>query len=526
MEEYFGLACIAIVVVLLLLLLLSCWRRVPADKAMVITGLKKRVLSGKGGFMVPFLETSCVISLENISMTTDVTEAPSQQGIFMDVVGTAVVKVRNEPNSIYKAVEQFCSGNAKSTKEVISGMVEQILEGKLRGIVSTMTVEEINSNRAEFERRVESDINKELDEMGLQLLSYSILRIATQGGYLENRARPQVAQSKAEAEIAEAERKRDTDIKTAEAVREGEKVKLAAEAQVAEAERDKTLKVEQFRAERDRAKAEADVAYSLREIEKQSEVEKEKASLAEQAANRVEKELVASVDKPAEAARRKTEIEAEAQKAKAIRYAEAEAEKIRIEAQAKAEAKKIEAQAEAEMIRLKAEADAEAIRAKGIAGAEAEAKAIQLKGEADAGAIKAKGLAEAEAKSQLADAMAKYGEAAVTEMLINKLPEIMAQVAKPMSSIDKITVIDTGEGSSNTGASKIAKTVTNVSGTGFEVLKDLTGLDVTELMKKFTQKDSSPAQAPEDNTAEEKKEPTAPEEKAAASQKPGRKKQI
>ena len=103
---------------------------------------------------------------------------------------------------------------------------------------------------------------------------------------------------------------------------------------------------------------------------------------------------------------------------------------------------------------------------------------------------------------------------------------ILAQVAKPMSSIDKITVIDTGEGSSNTGASKIAKTVTNVAGTGFEVLKDLTGLDVTELMKKFTQKDSSPAQAPEDNTAEEKKEPTAPEEKAAASQKPGRKKQI
>ncbi len=271
---------------------------------------------------------------------------------------------------------------------------------------------------------------------------------------------------------------------------------------MAEAERDKTLKVEQFRAERDRAKAEADVAYSLREIEKQSEVEKEKASLAEQAANRVEKELVASVDKPAEAARRKTEIEAEAQKAKAIRYAEAEAEKIRIEAQAKAEAKKIEAQADAEMIRLKAEADAEAIRAKGIAGAEAEAKAIQLKGDADAGAIRAKGLAEAEAKSRLADAMAKYGEAAVTEMLINKLPEIMSQVAGPMSNIDKITVIDSGNGGENTGASKIAKTVTNIAGTGFEVLKDLTGLDVTELMKGFTQKKGEPAEeVPEEKAA-------------------------
>jgi len=448
------------IIILLVVLFLLCWRRVPADKAMVITGLKKRVLSGRGGLMVPLLETSCIISLENISMTTDVTEAPSQQGIFVDVVGTAVVKVRNEAQSIFKAVEQFCSGNTKSTKDVISSMVEQILEGKLRGIVSTMTVEEINSNRAEFERRVESDINKELEEMGLQLLSYSILRIATQGGYLENRARPQVAQSKAEAEIAEAERKRDTDIKTAEAVREGEKVKLATDAEVAEAERDKSLKVEQYRAERDRAKAEADVAYSLMEIEKQSEVERQKAALAEQAAMRVEKELVASVDKPAEAARRKTEIEAEAAKIKAIREAEAEAERIRIEAQARAEARKIEAQAEAEAIRLKGEADADAIRAKGIA--------------------------EADAKNKLADALAKYGEAAVVEMLISRLPEIVGQVARPMENIDKITVIDTG--SSDGGASKVARTVTNVAGTGFEVLKDLTGLDVSEMLKGFTKK--------------------------------------
>jgi len=448
------------IIILLIVLFLLCWRRVPADKAMVITGLKKRVLSGRGGLMVPLLETSCIISLENISMTTDVTEAPSQQGIFVDVVGTAVVKVRNEAQSIFKAVEQFCSGNTKSTKDVISSMVEQILEGKLRGIVSTMTVEEINSNRAEFERRVESDINKELEEMGLQLLSYSILRIATQGGYLENRARPQVAQSKAEAEIAEAERKRDTDIKTAEAVREGEKVKLATDAEVAEAERDKSLKVEQYRAERDRAKAEADVAYSLMEIEKQSEVERQKAALAEQAAMRVEKELVASVDKPAEAAKRKTEIEAEAAKIKAIREAEAEAERIRIEAMARAEARKIEAQAEAEAIRLKGEADADAIRAKGIA--------------------------EADAKNKLADALAKYGEAAVVEMLISRLPEIVGQVARPMENIDKITVIDTGNGDG--GASKVARTVTNVAGTGFEVLKDLTGLDVTEMLKGFTKK--------------------------------------
>lgn len=426
---------IVLLVIILLAIILAFWRKVPADKAMVITGLKKRVLTGKGGFIIPILETWCTISLENISMTTDVKEAPSQQGIFVDVTGTAVVKVENKTESVYKAVEQFCNGNAKNTTVVIRAMVEPVLEGRLRGIVSTMTVEQINNDRSAFEKKVEEDIKRELGEMGLQLISYSILQISTQGGYLENRARPQVAQSKADAEVAEAERKRDTDIKTAEAIREGEKVKLSADTEIAAAERDKRIRVEQFRAEQDRAKAEADIAYSLKEIEKQSEVEKEKALLAEQAAIRVEKELIAKVEKPADAEKTKMAIYADAKKIQAIKEAEAEAEKIRIEAIAKAEAKKIEAQA------------------------------------------------EAEAKDRLADAMSKYGEAAIAEMLISSLPQIMEQVAKPMSNIDKITVIDTGDGKG--GASSIAKTVTNVVGSGFEVLKDLTGLDVSEILKSY-----------------------------------------
>ena len=463
---------IIVVAILLLILILSCWKKVPADKAMVITGLKKRVLSGKGGIMIPFFETSCVISLENISMTTDVTEAPSQQGIFVDVVGTAVVKVENTPESIYKAVEQFCSGTAQNTKDVISSMVEQILEGKLRGIISTMTVEQINNDRAAFEKKIEEDINRELGEMGLYLISYSILKISTQGGYLENRARPQVAQSKADAEVAEAERKRDTDIKTAEAVREGEKVKLAADAEVAAAERDRRIKVEQYRAEQDKAKANADVAYTLQEIENNGIVAERNAELARKKAIVVEEELVATVKKPADARKYETEVEAEAAKIRSIREAEAEAEKLRLTAIAKADAQRIQAEAEAAAIRLKGQAEAEAVKAQGFADAET---------------IRAKGIAEAEAKDKLAEALAKYGEAAVVELLVSNLPGIMGQIAKPMENIDKITVIDSGNGSE--GASKVAKTVTNVAGTGFEVVKDLTGLDLAEMLKGLIQKD-------------------------------------
>ena len=450
---------IGIVVLVLLILILLCWKRVPADKAMVITGLKKRVLVGRGGVQVPFLETSCSISLESVSMTTDITEAPSKQGIFVDIAGTAVVKVDNKPDMILLAVEQFCNGNTERTTQNIRNVVEQILEGKLRGIVSTLTVEQINEDRVAFENSIEDSITSELKAMGLRLMSYTVLKIATQGGYLENRAIPQIAQSKADADIASAERKRDTEVKTAEAIREGEKAKLSAQAEIAQSQRDKTIRTEQYRAEQDKAKADADVAYKLQEIENNKTVAARQAELAQKEAIVVEEQLVASVKKPADAEKYKTEVEAEANRIKAIKEAEARAEAMKLEALAKAEARRVEAQAEAD--------------------------AIRARGEAEAEATKAKGIADAEAKDRLAEAMKKYGEAAVVEMVIQQLPEIMGAVSKPMEQIDHITVIDNG---GSEGASKVAKTVSDVASNGFTVLKDLTGVDIAQMMKNFAAK--------------------------------------
>ena len=450
---------IGIVVLVLLILILLCWKRVPADKAMVITGLKKRVLVGRGGVQVPFLETSCSISLESVSMTTDITEAPSKQGIFVDIAGTAVVKVDNKPDMILLAVEQFCNGNTERTTQNIRNVVEQILEGKLRGIVSTLTVEQINEDRVAFENSIEDSITSELKAMGLRLMSYTVLKIATQGGYLENRAIPQIAQSKADADIASAERKRDTEVKTAEAIREGEKAKLSAQAEIAQSQRDKTIRTEQYRAEQDKAKADADVAYKLQEIENNKTVAARQAELAQKEAIVVEEQLVASVKKPADAEKYKTEVEAEANRVKAIKEAEARAEAMKLEALAKAAARRVEAQAEAD--------------------------AIRARGEAEAEATKAKGIADAEAKDRLAEAMKKYGEAAVVEMVIQQLPEIMGAVSKPMEQIDHITVIDNG---GSEGASKVAKTVSDVASNGFTVLKDLTGVDIAQMMKNFAAK--------------------------------------
>lgn len=456
--EYLPYIIIALVVIIIFL---SFWRRVPADKAMVITGLRKRVLLGRGGLMIPLLETASTISLENISMTTDVSEAPAKQGIFVNIVGTAVVKVRNDSENVLKAVEQFSNGGEKNTVNVIRTIVEQILEGKLRGIVSTLTVEQINEDRSSFEQRIEDDIRNELGSMGLMLTSYTILKISTQGGYLENRAKPQIAAAKSEADIAEAERKRDTEIKTAVATREGQKAKLEAETEIAQSERDKKLKLESFRAEQDKAKANADVAYKLQEAENNALLAEQQASLAEKEAIVVEKKLIAEVKKPTDARKYEVEVTAEAHKIQAIREAEAEAEAIRVKAKAEADAKKLQALAEAD-----------AIRARGLA---------------EADAIKAKGLAEAEAKNKLAEAMAKYGEAAIVEMVVNRLPDIMKEVASPLEQIDKLTVIDNG---GNQGASKVSKIVTDVAANGFEVLKDLTGIDLSSALKNFVNKDN------------------------------------
>jgi flotillin len=459
LEKLLNVLPIIIIVIIVLIVFLSFWRRVPADKAMVITGLRKRVLLGRGGLMIPVLETSSTISLENISMTTDVNEAPAKQGIFVNIVGTAVVKVKNDSENVLKAVEQFCSGGEKNTVNVIKTIVEQILEGKLRGIISTLTVEQINEDRASFEQRIEDDIRNELGSMGLVLISYTILKISTQGGYLENRAKPQIAAAKSEADIAEAERKRDTEIKTASATREGQKAKLEAEAEIAQSERDKKIKLEAFRAEQDKAKANADVAYKLQEVENNSILAEQQAELAEKEALVVEKKLIAEVKKPADAKKYEIEVAAEAHKIQAIRQAEAEAEAIRVRAIAEADAKKIQAQA-----------DAEAIRAKGLA---------------EADAIKAKGIAEAEAKDRLAEAMAKYGEAAIVEMVVNSLPDVMKEVASPLQQIDKLTVIDNG---GSQGASKVAKIVTDVTTNGFEVLKDITGVDLANVLNNFVNK--------------------------------------
>lgn len=516
-EQIIPIVAIPICVLVVLLLLFSMWKKVPQDKAGVITGLKKRVITGGGGLVVPGLERIDYISLGNIPLHVETSKSLSSQGVPISVCTTAVIKVKNDTGSILTAIEQFTGRNDREIVDNIENTAAAVLEGKLREIIATMTVEELYQKREEFSSRVQEVIGTELGDMGLEVKNFTITDISDANGYIEALGDGMIAQRKKDAEIQKSEAKREQDEKTSENFRLGEQAKIKAETEIKEAEKEQQVKQAQYAEERAKAEAKAELAHDIQtnvtqkeviaaqmdaelvrqqrqkeiteaEIQVQITQAQKNTELAEQRAIEKEKQLISEVVKPAEADRKKQEQVAEASKYNAIKKAEADAEQKKIDAAAEAERIKLAAQADADATRAKAQAEAEAIRAK----ADAEANAIASTGKAEAEACRAKGLAEAEAtKATLlaeaeglerkAEAMQKMNEAGITQMVIDKLPEIASAIAKPMEQIDKISIIGGSD-----GVGQVADYVPATLAKTIEAVKETTGFDMTEVMKANT----------------------------------------
>jgi len=140
METLYIPVLIVIALLLLILGLLSMWKNAPQDKALIVTGLKKRVITGGGGFVIPILERCDRISLENMKIEVRIDGALTEQGVDINADGVAVIKVKSNTESILAAVEQFNTGNEAETIDVIKDTAKDVLEGKLREIVSKLTV--------------------------------------------------------------------------------------------------------------------------------------------------------------------------------------------------------------------------------------------------------------------------------------------------------------------------------------------------------------------------------------------------
>lgn len=474
---------------LLLTLIFRMWKKVPQDKAMVVTGMRKKVITGGGGFVIPVLERTDIISLGNIQLNINTSQTMSSQGVPIDVVGTAVIKVRNTHESIYAAIEQFTGGNEMQISKSISDQVTLILEGKLREIVASMTVEQIYNDREAFSAKVQEVVGTKIGEMGLELKDFSIKDVNDTNGYIRALGAKQIAEKKKDAEIAQALALKEESIKKSEANKEGEKARLEAETEVSAAIKAKQVREAEYRSEQESAKAKADAAYEIQKSitykdviaaqmeadilkqQKQKELQEaqlqvdiarelKQIELEQRRAEKTREELKTKVVEPANAEREQKKAEADAEKYTKI-----------AEAEARAEARKAEANAEAEAIKLKAKADADAAAING----EAKAKAISAVGLAEAEAIKAKGIAEAEAMEKKAEAYKKYTGAAMADKIIEKLPEIAKAVAEPLGQISDIKIY-------GGGIDSVADNVPTVMAKVFDTIQSSVGIDMKNII--------------------------------------------
>ena len=419
--------------------------------------------------------------------------------------GTVVVKIKNDQAMIRSAVEQFNCGKESETRQHIVDTARDVCEGRLREIIADMTAEQLYKDRKTFSERVKEVAEEQLKELGLELKSFTIKGIGDQNGYFEALSKPQIAAVKRDAEIAQAEAIKESMIKTSEAKRAGEQARLEAEARMAEAQKEADLKKLNFERERQYTKAVSDAAYSIQqnvtmkdvtnaemdanvlkeqrarevreaEIQIQIAAEEKNIELAKKKAERKEAELLETVVKPSQAEKERARLAAVA--VLALMVADI------VMAGGAAAARRLDAAAQAEAKKLDAVAQAERIKQEGLAQAEITAK----QGEAQAEAVRQMGLAEAEALEKKAEALAKMNDAGKLQMVIEKLPEIAAAVAEPMSKIGNITIIGGGSGESgeSAGAADVARYTVGALKAVNEALKDTIGFDMTEVMRANT----------------------------------------
>lgn len=458
----------AIVFVLLvsLVTVIQAYKKVPPNQAMIVYGLGgKRVVQGGGTFVVPGFQNNKTISMMLMSFDVLPSQAMfSRQGIKLHIEAVAQIKIKSDPVAILTASEQFIDRPEQERETIILHSIE----GHLRGLVGQLSVETILKTPDEINSKMRETCSEDLDKMGLEVVSFTIKKITDDKGYIDNMGVPEIERVRRDASIAKAEAERDIQIKQAEAEKESAIAKAnahqsrieaetAAQAKEALFQKELNLKQADFKQETEVKKAQADLAYELQQNKiKQSLItEQVKISQMEAEANRNvrtievelrQKELEATVIKPAQAENQAAVLKAEAAKQRQI---------------------------------LEAEAEAESIRQRGLATAEAEF----AKGKAHSEIVKLAGFAEADALERKAEAYKQYTQAAITVEILKVLPELAEKIAQPLAQVDKITVIS--QDGASAGVNKITGDIAKMIAQVPELTKTLTGMDVTEALNGF-----------------------------------------
>ena len=435
---------VASVLVLLLVIVLIGYVKAPPDTAYMISGFRKpRILIGKAGIRIPFLERLDKLSLKMFSVDVKTTDyVPNAEYINVKVDATVKIRIGQSPEMMALASKFFLN----EREDMIISRVQDTLEGNMREIVGQMRLEEMVTDRKAFGERVQENAIPDLQKMGLEMISFNVQSFSDQNNVIDDLGIDNISQIKKGAAVAKAQADRDIAIAQAQAAKEANDAKVQSEMEIAEKQTSLAIRQAELKQQSDVKKAEADAAYSIQEQEQRKNIE------------------VASANADIARAERTAEL-----KSKEVDVTK---QTLDAEIRAKADAERYAAEqaAEADLFRRTKEAEAKMIERR------REAEGIRAVGEAEAEAIKLKALAEAEGIDKKAEAMKKYGEAAVIEMIMGALPEIAKNVAEPLSKVDKITMY--GEGNSAKLLSDIVNGTTQVT----EGISAGMGIDIKSLI--------------------------------------------
>lgn len=475
------LATLAILAGIFAPIVLYSWRykKVPPDKAMVVYGKRQvgkkgyQVISGGAKFIVPIVESYEFLPLDVRTLDVNVNEIVTdvaRSGAKVNIKTVAQVKVSSDPATLDTAAEHLLH----KTDSEINEIAMKTLEGHVRGVCATLTVEQINSDRDAISSQIQTMAAADLKNMGIEIRSFVIRDLEDEHGYLNALGVKKTEEVKRDARIGKANANREATIQEAKAAMEGEQANADAEAKVAVFHRDRDITRQKAEAEVEKERANKEISFSIQDAKRRQELvveqrivdirDKEKqVEVFQQEVRRREQEQIAEQVVPATAHADAMAAEADGEKRKAIITSEGEKQRLILLAEG-----------EKEKLSQVALGQAEKIRQEGTA----EADVIRLTGEAEAYAIRAKGLAEAEAMTKKAEAWELYGRAAIAQIIVEKLPEIVAEAARPLETTEKLIIMG------NRGPQDLVGSVVDVAAQAPALVKALTGMDISDLATK------------------------------------------
>lgn len=478
-----------IAVILLVIIFTMGYIKAPPDTAYIISGLRRKIVIGKASIRIPFFERVDKLKLQLIAVDVKTSSAvPTADYININVDANVNVKVSSDPILIKLGAENFLN----KEPVYIAKVAREVLEGNMREIVGQMTLESMVNDRKAFAEKVQENAAPDLNRMGLEIVSFNVQNFTDDQNLIENLGIDNTTKIQKKAAIARAESEKEIEIAKAQAKKEANDAKVLAETEIAQKNNQLAIRQAELKKEADTQMAIADAAYEIQKEEQRKTIEITKAN-----AN------IAASEKDVELKTKEAEVMEKYLDADIKKKAEAE----RYKAQQEADAKLYQLKKEAEADRFQREQEAEAQKAEAEAQKFAkmqEAEGIAAVGQAEADAIRAKGLAEAEGINAKAEAMRKYGEAAVLEMYFKALPEVVKNASAPLENVDRITMY--GDGNSSRMVGDIINSTVKVT----DGLSEATGVDIRSILagflsgKEAASTVEAPAATPEsDSTNEE-----------------------